>query len=216
MAEKAGAKKEKAKPKKKKDQEKILYWSIALVVAIIIIIFAATRFYSKEPEYETMAYNNWEFTKMAGMWWFEWQKNDIIYQIPLRFNPQEAKEVPVVGKVNTTKFNSENYVYITFDFSNSTKQNLSMLALAATELTQNIATAINRVPIAACRNNNSDVCFDRPIKNCKNTDEPVILLNEGGGKGMMLLADNCIILQGTGIELVKAVDRLLYHWYRIL
>jgi len=213
---KSDSKENKNEHKHEKKQDNILYWSIALLITIILLLFAGAKFFSDDtPEYETMTYNNWEFTKIAGMWWFEWQKDDTVYQVPLRFNPLDAKGIPVVGKINTTKFNAEDYVYITFDLSNDSNQQFPILALAATELTQNIASAIKRTPIASCTNNNSEACIERTIKNCKNTDEPVILLHEGGQSGV-LLADNCIILQGDGIELVKAVDRLLYHWYGII
>ncbi len=203
----------KNKPKKK--SETLLYWSIGLIIAIIILFFAANRFYRAEPEYPKVTYNNWEFTKMAGMWWFESQKGDHLFTIPLRFNPYDVENISINGKLNSTGFNSKSYVYITFDLSNESSQDLTALALAATELTQNIATAISRTPLAACVNSHDEACEDRPIKTCKNTDEPVIYLKEGG-KAQIKLSNNCIILEGKGFELIKAVDRLLYRWYRIM
>jgi hypothetical protein len=206
---------EKKSKKKRKSQEKILYWSIALVVSVIILFFAAYKFYSRQPDYPKITYNNWEFTKMADTWWFEWQKGDKLYTVPLRFNPYEAKEVPLKGNLDNELFNAENYVYITFDLSNETSQDLSMLALAATELTQNMATAIERTPLAACVNNQNHACEKKPVKTCANTDEPVIHLKEGG-ETSITLNRNCIIVEGEGFELVKAVDRLLYQWYGIM
>ncbi|MBN2111946.1 hypothetical protein JW707_02490 [Candidatus Woesearchaeota archaeon] len=199
----------------KKEKDSLVYWSIALIIAAVILFLAASRFYSKEPEYETVTYNNWEFQKIADMWWFEWQRGGNVYTVPLRFNPYEVKSVPIKGKVDTEKFNSKNYVYITFDFSEESSQNTTILALAATELTQNVATAINRTPIAACVNTLNEVCQERPIKTCGNTDEPVIYLKEGGSTGI-ILEGSCITLQGEGLELIKSVDRILYHWYNII
>jgi len=199
----------------KEKKESIFYWSIFFIIAVIIIFFAANKFFSKEPEYPKVVYNNWEFTKMADLWWFEWQRGSIIYSVPLRFNPYEVESIRVVGNLNATKFNAQRYVYITFDFSNETGQNMAVLALAATELTQNIVTAINRTPLAACIENNDEVCEGRPIKSCNNTDEPVIYLREGISAGIVL-HDSCIILTGNSTDLLKSVDRLLYYWYRII
>ncbi len=203
------------KPKKRKKTDNILYWCLAFLAVVIVLFFAASKFYSKQPDYPKVTYDNWEFTKMADMWWFEWQKGENLYTVPLRFNPYEAEEISIRGKINTTKFNSENFVYITFDLSDESNQDFAILTLAATELTQNIATAINRAPLAACVNNMSDACEGKPIKTCTNTDEPVIYMKEGGKAGITLNS-NCIVLEGKGFELLKAVDRLLYHWYGIM
>ncbi len=204
---------------KEMKKDRLLYWSLAFIFAVIILFFASSRYFgSSEPENPSIEYNNWVFTKIAGLWWFEWQKGDKLFQIPLRFNPIEAESVPIIGALNLSKFNAESYVYITFDFSDegsNVSQNFTTLALAASELSQNLATAINRVPIAACVNNNSKDCFQRPVKTCENTDEPVIYLREGGNASI-ILQDSCIIVTGEDFDVVRAVDRLLYHWYGII
>ncbi len=199
----------------KKGKDNMMYWSLFFILAVIVLFFAANKFYSKPPENTQITYDHWEFTEIAGMWFFEWQKEGNLYQVGLRFNPEEVENIPIKGKLNTEKFNSQKDVYITFDFSNESSQNFSILALASAELTQNIATAINRIPVAACANELDPACEDRPIKTCSNTDEPVIYLEEGGTAGIIL--DNaCITLTGEGFELLKSVDRLLYHWYGII
>lgn len=207
------SKKDGKEPRKEKDT--LLYWSLAFIIAVIILFFAASWFFPDEPEYETIEYNHWEFTKIEGLWVFQWQKGNNLYQAGLRFNPLQVEDVPVYGKLNTTKFNSRNYVYITFDLSNESSQNMTALALASTELTQNIATAINRTPLAACVNRDNYACEERPVKTCTNTNEPVIYLKEGG-KAAIILENSCITLMGEDFELLKSVDRLLYHWYGII
>jgi hypothetical protein len=200
-------------PKKEKDS--LMYWSLFFIIALVVLFLAASRFYSGPPENPKITYNNWEFTEITGLWFFEWQKGGNLYQIGLRFNPLEVENIPIRGKLDTAKFNSQNYVYVTFDFSNASSQNMSILALASTELTQNIASAINRTPLAACVNSMDPSCEDREIKTCENTDEPVIYFEEGGSPGITL-SDSCITLTGEGFDLLKSVDRLLYHWYGII
>jgi len=201
--------------KKEKKQDDLLYWCIALLIALIILFIFGSRFFSKDVEFETVTYNNWEFTKMADTWWFEWQKDGTLFTVPLRFNPYETEEIPITGTLNNALFNSKNEVYITFDLSNASNQDFSILALATTELTQNMATAIERIPIAACTNDKSEACDERPIIQCENANEPVIYLNEGG-EASIVLNGACIEVKGEGFELVRAVDRLLYHWYGII
>jgi len=199
-----------------KKQENLLYWSIALILAVLILFLAINRFYSNEPtEYEIVNYNNWEFTKIADTWWFEWQKDGNLFTVPLRFNPFEAENIPIKGKLDNELFNTGKNVYVTFDLSENSGQDLTILALAATELTQNMATAIKRNPVAACTNNESDACIDRPIKSCENTNDPVIFLKEGG-ESSITLSSSCITIEGERFELVKTVDRLLYQWYGII
>jgi len=180
-----------------------------------VLFFAASRFFSKEPEFPSVEYNNWEFTKMAGMWWFEWQKGEILFTVPLRFNPYEVEDITMQGEFDREAFNLQDHVYITFDLSNETGQDFTILALAAAELTQNMATAIDRTPVAACTNSMGDACIERPIKTCENTNEPVIYLKEGG-ETKITLESSCVIVQGSQFELIKAVDRVLYSWYGII
>ena len=207
--------KEEKKPKKKKDKEAILYWSIVLIIAVVILFFAVSRFFSKTPEFPAVEYNNWEFTEMAGMWWFEWQMGETMYTVQLRFNTYEVEEIPINGKLDNEAFNAYHHIYITFDLSNNTGQDLAILALAATELTQNMATAINRTPVAACANTLSDACIDRPIRTCENIGEPVIYLKEGGN-AKITVENTCVLVEGSQFELIKAIDLVLYRWYGII
>jgi len=215
MSEEKKSAKQLKHSKKKKDN--VLYWSIAFIIAVIILFYSAGKFFSNDSEYEIVEYNNWIFTEIGGMWWFEWQEGANVYQIPLRFNPLEVEDVKISGRLDSSKFNSGKTIYITFDLSNESSQNFPVLSLAAAELTQNIATAINRTPVAACTNNQSDACIDRPIKSCENTNDPVIFLAEKRGASPSITLDSgCIVLKGGSFDLIKAVDRLLYQWYGIM
>lgn len=207
---------EKAEEEIKKGKDNLLFWSVAFIIALVVLFFAVTNFSADTDEdYSTVIYHNWEFVEIADLWWFEWQKGENVYQVPLRYNPYEVENVSVIGRINDTAFNSQKEIYITFDLSNESNQSLSHLALGSTELTQNIATAINRTPVAACVNNKSSVCEDRPIKTCENTEAPLIYLKEGGDP-TIILNGNCIMIHGEKFELLRAVDRLLYHWYGVI
>jgi hypothetical protein len=93
-------------------------------------------------------------------------------------------------------------------------ENLQYVALAAAELSLNYARGLDRNISAACTVNETDACTQRPIVSCDDGDKAVILLNQTGDAGI-LLRGNCIELTGKGFELTRAVDRLLYHFFKI-
>ena len=73
---------------------------------------------------------------------------------------------------------------------------------------------MNIEPIAACSKNHS-ACSDRPIKNCDNTDVPVILVKQDP-VAFVEQRGNCLIVQGNDFELVKAADKLLLYLFGIV
>jgi hypothetical protein len=212
------------------NKEKKFSWknniSLWFVIALIIffVAFFAIRHFTR-PDYvntfelpegeEEIFYNNFKFVKLDNMWYTQWQKGEKLYTIPLRFNPYEAEKVPTEGALNVTLFNSVQGIYVTFDLSDENNSNFSLMALASTELTQNLVKAINRVPIAACTNNESYACEGRPIVTCDNNTIPVILIQEKA-PAKIIFDGNCMILQGEGMELLKPVDKILYQWYGII
>jgi len=118
--------------------------------------------------------------------------------------------VSITGSLNES-FNRPD-VYITFD---ATQGNFSTLALATTELSLNMVRALQVKPIAACTNNESDACVERPIVQCTDKNTSVILIKDEGEAKIWLKGD-CIILFGKDLELLRAVDRLLYQWYGVM
>ena len=112
-------------------------------------------------------------------------------------------------------------IYITF---NPTEDNQKYVALAASELTLSMAKGMNINPVAACDRNESDdelkqreidrACTNRSIITCESGKPAVYLLQEEPAKVEM--KGNCVLVQGVGMNLTKAVDRLLYEWYGIM
>lgn len=198
-----------------KGSDRMLVWSIVFVIAAAVLIFSAGYYFYSRESYETVEYNNFIFTKMSGMWYFEWQDNDRLYTIPLRFSPYEAENVTIDGKLSES-FN-RNEVYVTFDPDSG---NMSYLALGAAELSVNMARAVGVTPIAACtksadsEGNAFDFCEGRPILSC--TPGKSVIYIRAVGSARILLGGECIVLEGSGFELVRAIDRLLYQWYGII
>ncbi|MDP7324133.1 MAG: hypothetical protein QF632_05225, partial [Candidatus Woesearchaeota archaeon] len=149
-------------------------------------------------------------------WHFDWKKNDsIVYTISLRFNPVEAAEAKLVGD-SLDEFNKfireNNVVFITFY---PLANNFTYTTLAAGELSLSVARALDIIPYAACTVNETETCKDRPIVTCDSTSAAVIYLDHEEDKTQIEQKGNCLIISGRGLEKLRAVDRVLYSWYKI-
>lgn len=196
----------------KKRTKRDIVLVIAIFVIIGVIIFILTFTFFRKEGVPTVVYDNFVFSKLDGvLWYWQWQDGKDLYTIPMRYTPYEVEQVVIEGELNES-FNKYREAYITFD---PLSDNFTSLTLAAAELTQSMVTALKVKPIAACIRNETDTCEARPIITCENTHKPVIYLKEDPVT-KMVLRGNCIVLQGSGIELLKCVDRLLYNWYGIM
>ena len=187
--------------------------TIFVVIGVLIFLLVMVSFFKlifPEPSPIRVIYNYYEFNQKAGHWYFEWQSENTIYNIPLRYNPKEVEDVPIEGTLNES-FNRPE-IYITF---NPDDANYTVLALAAGELSLNMVRALKVKPVASCTINSTDACTDQPIVTCENKNKSVILLRDKGSPGI-LLKGNCVVLLGKNLDLIKSIDRLLYQWYGIM
>ncbi|MBW2985825.1 hypothetical protein KY333_00470 [Candidatus Woesearchaeota archaeon] len=202
--------------KEKKDQKKIRLVAVVVVVGFIILFFAVffgVKYVYPEPEpYETVTFNSFEFTKIAGTWYAQWQHENRLVSLALRFNPYEVENVSVVGDISEEFQQSK--VYITFD-PYSEDDSFKYLALASAELSQSIVKAFNKQIIPACTRYENETCENVSIVTCDDKDKAVIHL-VAGEPTQIIMQDNCVTLQGKDFELLKSVDKLLYLWYKII
>ena len=195
---------------------------ILILIAIFALIFGVNLLYQKayrNPyQYE---YNDFQFQKGDdGKWYTKLQYGNKLLTIPLTFGPRDLEDIPITGTVDE-RFVSSRNIYITFDPTREVllptgaivREKLGYLALAASELSLNLVQGINIVPIAACTKKSPD-CVNRPIITCESGNATIFLKKSVNPS--VSLEGNCIIVSGTDLDLVKSVDRLLLHWYRIM
>ncbi|MBI2111939.1 hypothetical protein HYT52_00180, partial [Candidatus Woesearchaeota archaeon] len=109
------------------------------------------------------------------------------------------------------KFNQGENVFIAIDPAIANKY----YSLALSELSFNIVKGLNRKPIGSCTTEDP-VCEGREIVSCDNTKGlPVIELVLGNETGIYPQG-TCIKIIGNEYELVKAVDKLLFQWYKVI
>lgn len=189
-----------------------IIWAAIIIILTLIAFFIGFKLSSK-VSYETVEYNNLEFSKIENMWYAKLQFSDKLVTLPLRFNPFEVENVSIKGRFNES-FNRKD-IYIAFDPRNITGSNFSIVALAAAELSLSLVKTMNINAIASCTHDVPDICENRPIVSCGEENRSILLLIDAGSPEI-LLYENCIILKGYGMSLLRSVDRFLYQWYGIM
>ncbi len=185
---------------------------VGILALIVVAIFVAKQFYKPRSPYPTLTYNNFKFEQIEGMWYTQWQRDGQVYNIGLRYNPQEVETVPVRGGLNDT-FKQQPF-YVTFD-PDEESENFKYLALGVAELGLNIVRGMGMQFVSACTKNISDACIAHPIVTCDDDDKAVIYLRTMN-ESRVRLDGNCLTLEGKELDLLKAVDRVLYHFYKIM
>ena|SRR3989344_4961588 len=155
-------------------------------------------------------YNGYSFVKADGLWWTEIHIREMNLNIPLHFGPKEVEFVPMKGTMDPA-FNIGENMYIAIDPTTADKY----YTLATSELSFNIAKGINRIPVGSCTEENY-ICENRTIVSCENTQGKPVVELALAEETRIDISGTCIKVSGSEYGIVKAVDRLLYHWYGIM
>jgi len=201
--------------KKKKTfstQTRAIIWTACLIVLFIILVYAVKYIYPRENQ-NHYTYNHFDFYYHDGMWYTQIQLGDQPWNVPLRFGPRDVEYIPIIGDPNLHL--AVKAVYITFD---PDSEDLDYhTALAASELSLNLAQALDIAPIGACTENTTEACHNRTIISCETDNRhAIIYLTQNSSFPIVEQKNNCLIIKGKGFDLVKAVDRLLLYWYGIM
>ncbi len=205
--------KNKEKPKSSdKDTKKLVILIISLLAFFAVAFFTSKYFYEhySTPQNPQYTYNGFKFVKIAGLWHTQWQQDNRIYNVHLRYGPRESEDIPYYEE--GLSFNNTGKIYITFD---PTGSSLAYVALAGTEMSLSLSNTFNITPIAACYRNETEACSTRPIITCDNTDDAVIYIKEAQ-QPLITTKNNCLIIEGDKEDLVRAADKVLWIWYGII
>ncbi len=236
--EKSGDKKEDFKEKAKKSSDKILIFLIFGLIIMFAIVLLSVRVSKEKPktieELHELNFkgkldpnkgyiykNKYSFVKIENDWYTQLisQSGTRLYDIGFRYSPKEVEDITITGSFNVDKFNDAKDYYVTYnplgDYDPKGEGSFSYVILAINDFNQHMLRLYEKMPIAACDRNETDFCHERPIINCTNTDKIVLDIKEGE-IGKVTLKDNCIIIYGKGLDLVKGIDRILYSFYDIM
>lgn len=211
--------------------DKMLIVGVILVVVIFAVIFAARYFVQEKPttidelhqlnlkgklkEEQGYLYDAYSFIKFDGLWYMQLMSpgKSRLYNLQFRFGPKELESININGQLNTELFDNTTEYYVTF---NPTGNDFSSVALAVGDFNQHMTRVFFKQPIAACDRNETSACIGRPIITCNNTDMVVLYVKENNETEKVDYDSNCIIVEGKGFGLVKAINRVLYDFYTII
>lgn len=214
-----------------KSSEKALIISIAVIVLILVSIMAFSIFYRQEPKtLEDLHVLNlkgklkpsqgyvykgaYSFITLDNLWYTQLTspKGTKIYSLALRYSPNDLKGIVIEGNLNTKFFDEKNEFFVTF---NPSGKDFSYIGLAVADFNTHMSKVFEKKPIAACDRNETEPCKTRPIVTCEDKDKLVLYVKESQ-RFRTYYNDNCIIVEGNGLDLVKGVDRVLYNLYGIM
>ena len=214
--------------KEKKAADLILLISICVIILIIAIIISFRSFQKEIPKTiddlhllnlkgklksdQGYIYNGYSFVYLDGLWHTQVKREDNLFYIALHYAPKELEDVPMNGYLNATLFGSSRFIYYTFDPLDS---ELKYVTLAAGEFVNSMISAFNKIPKPACDKNETKACQEVPILTCNNTKLPLVYFQKEDPISIEY-RDNCIIIKGEGMDIVKATDRMLLTLYGIM
>lgn len=204
---------EKEPPTSSRTKKFYIILAVVFVLVFVFVFFGVKWIYpEKGMNYPTIEYNGFLFEQVGGLWHTTWVNNGQTYRISLRYNPEEVEDVPVFGTI-TEAFHQHD-IYLSFDPAADPNE-FKYTALANSELSLSLIKAFRKNPVAACIKNETEACKDRPIVRCEDVNKSVIVVAANGDPAV-LMKENCIILKGEGLDILKSVDKLLYTWYNIM
>ena len=161
-------------------------------------------------EEEGYLYSGFSFVLVDGLWWTEVYRGETLTKIPLHFGPKEIDYIEVEGALSED-FNSKP-IHIAID---PTVNYNKYYTLALMEMNNNIVQGTKNEIVTAC-NQENPVCEGYPIVSCDNPEGRAVINLVVAEEAKIELKGMCIEVSGSEYELVKAVDRLLLHWYGVM
>jgi len=223
-------------PKLKSD--KVLIIGVVLIIMLFIAVFGVRYFTQEKPETidDLHALNlkgklkpeqgylykgAYSFVKFDDLWYVQLvsPKGTRFYNVQFRYGPREVEDIKIYGKLNTELFNDATDYYVTFNpngnYNPNNNGSFSHVVLAVGDFNEQMIKIFFKQPIAACDKNETSACIGRPIITCDNTDKVVLYIKEADNVGVYY-DDNCIVVEGSGFDLVRGIDRVLLDLYEFM
>jgi len=206
---------------------------IGVFIIIIILLFSMGKILPKpkvlteedllklnaegklKPDQGYMYKDGYSFVFSDGLWITQLDRKGMLTTLRLHFSPKDLENISIYGELNDSLFNDNENYYMTFDPIGSNPDEMKYVALSVGEFVIPYKRDFGKTSNASCIRNETEACIDRPIINCTNTDKPVMFFNDQEPT-RIIFDNNCITIQGTGQDIVKATDRLMYSLYGIM
>lgn len=221
--------KEPEKKKKEESNTKFFVWISIIVIAALAVFIIAYNITSNAkkitPEKvllegidtdEAFVYGGYPFIKQDDVWTTHIEVNGELFFIERQFSPREVENMFINYSPNNFSAALKKYrrVFVSIDPEDEGAQYLGTVG-ASIILSLKQVYGVTVIP--ACTKNSTE-CVNRPIANCEEAPGPgypVIMLNYEETPQIHYYG-NCLDLRGSGEDLIKAGDRVIYGWYGIM
>ena len=196
----------------------------AIFIIAILVIFLPRYFVPSEPTLEELHISNmkgelteeegylhdgtYSFVNFDGLWYTQMQTTEgsRLFNIPFHYSPKDVLDIVPSGYINTTTINQYQSSFMTF---NPEDPDLNFVAVSIGETNSILIQVFGKGVIAACAENKTDACADRPIVKCGSTDAPIFYYI-ASTETKVEYENNCIKISGEKEELLRATDRVLF------
>lgn len=212
---------------------KYLVIFVILCAVVVLIILGAKYFvhnaaltleeqhaanYQAKATDHNYIYNGFSFLKLKDprttteFWYTQYQKNGQVFDIPFHYGPKELEDIPIVVLNRTNATLPDVFISIMPDENKS----MGNLAQAVYEITEKMVKILDLQPVAACQINATKACSERPIVTCQNTQDAVVIELKEAPEPKIIVHDNCILILGKDEDLLRAGDKLIYLYLKIV
>ena len=219
----------KVKDEEVKKEAKNLFLIIAGIVIIFVVFILLTRTpsFSKEeamtldqlhrqnyinsPNNETMyMYNDHSIIYYNSVWNTQLRGGETLYDVTFNHGPKDVEDIEIIGELSEEFIKTDQF-YITFDPEG---KDLKHIAVANYGLSSGLAIAF-RLPLKAGCTKNTAGCENQLLITCDDKNKSIFFFKEDN-ETKIIYDDNCVIIQGSANEIIRAKDKLLYTWYGII
>ncbi|MBR9675888.1 hypothetical protein GOV05_02665 [Candidatus Woesearchaeota archaeon] len=216
------------KPAHKKimKKKKVDYISLSILVLIIITLTFLgfnpdiiteirnneTKFFEKEEVPDQYAYNGFEFTKTDGIWYTQIEKDGVPFVIMTQYSPKEVEDTKITYQENLfpSLTHRGDEVYLSFD---PREENKSDVTVAAVDFAKGLSIVFGLRVNSACTVNETGC---QEVLSCDSRNDTAIIELIRDEIPRAEYQGNCLKVYGTGQDLIRVVNRLMFEWYDII
>lgn len=182
---------------------------ITVGIILVAIMILSTAGYSimdrSKTEESTVNYNNFEFVQTQGVWQLQKQA----FALATRYLPKDVENVSYDGAFSADSFKDKEIYFVAFSDD---------ARIAANEIARNLP--VFRAQLACLEEDeNRTECQDLPVKTCSSL---IVVFDEKRLNATEFIhtkvyqEENCIIIESSVQNIIKAADRLLFAVYGIM
>ncbi len=178
-----------------KKQSKLKKLIVPLFIVFIMVFSIFGYMANKSDKTEKIQYNDYKFIKSDFGWVAYKDDNPILIQN----NPLDLKEIQE-PQITLQDINSAQKIYLTFNPEENLYQALNPFS-------QQISPLLSRFTQACTKD--GPKCSNFPLKTCSDaTDFIKVIQIQENNMTKLEYINNCLIIQGKGENLTKAIDKL--------